>query len=104
MFRDPELELMRRRKELLVLQSDTSRLLLAAEWQRLRKPAFWLGQTGNAALRHPLGTAALGLGAGLMLMQLLRRPMAAVGWLGKWGAAASTALSVWKLLARARRH
>ena len=40
-------------KDLRVMQSDASRLLLAAEWQQLRSPELWLGGMGAsfAAIR-----------------------------------------------------
>jgi len=79
-------------------------MLLTAEFQRLRTPDFWLGKAGNAALRHPVWTAALGASAGLLAIRFLRRPAAAAGWLGRWGGAASTALAIWKFLDQARRR
>ena len=58
MLQKAELERLRTQKDLLVLQSDVNRLLLAADWQRLRSPENWLHEAGSLARRHPLWTAA----------------------------------------------
>jgi hypothetical protein len=92
------------RKELLVLKTDTDRLLLASEWQRVGSPEFWLVEAGRVARRHPVLTAALGGGAGLLAIQTLRRPGTAVGWLGRLGTLSSAALSVWKLVMDKKRE
>jgi len=97
MFGKAELETLRLRKELLVLKSDTDRLLLASDLQRLGSPEFWLVEAGKVARRHPVLTAALGGGAGLLAIQALRRPGTAVGWLSRLGAWSSAALSLWRL-------
>lgn len=97
MFRRAELERLRLQKELLVLRSDANRLLLTAQWQQLRSPQRWLGDASQAAQRHPLWTAALGLSAGVLLVKALRRPGAAVGWLGRASQLASAAVALRKL-------
>ena len=99
MFGKAELETLRLRKELLVLKTDVDRLRLASDLQRVGTPDYWLAEAGNLARRHPVLTAALGGGAGLMAMQALRRPGSAVGWLGRLGSLGSAALSLWKLFA-----
>lgn len=88
---------MRLRRELLVLKSDTDRLLLASDLQRLGSPEFWLVEAGKAARRHPGLTAALGGGAGWLALRALRRPGAAGGWLGRLATLSSAVLSLWKL-------
>ena len=104
MFGEAELETLRLRKELLVLKSDMDRLLLTSELQRLRSPEHWLVQAGNAARRHPVLTAVLGGGVGLFAIQTLRRQGGAVGWLGRIGTFASTAVSIWQLFAARKRE
>lgn len=100
MFGKAELERLRLQKDLLVLRSDTSRVLLAAEWQRLRSPQFWQSQASQAVRKHPVLTAALGVGAGVLAINSLRRPGAAMSWLGRLGGASSALFSVWNLLGR----
>ena len=90
MFGNEELEKLRLRKELLVLECDTRRLLLLSEWQRLRSPEFWLDEAGQAARRHPWLTTAMGVGAGVAALQALRRPRRLLGWLGRLGGVIST--------------
>ena len=90
MFGNEELEKLRLRKELLVLECDTRRLLLLSEWQRLRSPEFWLDEAGQAARRHPWLTTAMGVGAGVVGLQALRRPRRLLGWLGRLGVVIST--------------
>lgn len=97
MFGEAELGTLRMRKELLVLKTDIDRLRLASDLQRMGSPEFWLVEAGNVARRHPVLTAALGGGAGLVAIQALRRPGTAVGWLGRLGTLSSAALSLWKL-------
>lgn len=96
MFQTAELDQLRLRKELLVLQCDTRRMLLATEFRRLHSPEFWWTEVGTVACKHPWLTASLGLGAGFIAMQLLRRPGAMLGWLSRLGGASSTLWSVWK--------
>jgi hypothetical protein len=98
-----ELETLRLQKELLVLKSDTDRLLLASELQRVVSAEYWLVEAGKAVRCHPLLTAAFGGGVGLLAIQTVRRTAGAVGWLGRLGALGSVALSVWKLLAARKR-
>ena len=104
MFGKAELEVLRLRKELLVLKSDMDRLRLASAFRRVGSPEHWLAEAASAAARHPVLTAALGSGAGLIAMQALRRPSATVGWLGRLGTLGSTVLSLWKLFADKKRE
>jgi hypothetical protein len=102
MFQKAELERLRLQKDLLVLQSDANRLLLAADWQRLRSPENWLHEAGNLARRHPLWTAALAAAAGVLAVKAVRKPGSAFGGIGRLGKLAATAFSVWKLFRRAK--
>jgi hypothetical protein len=95
-----EIEELRLQKELLVLQSDTSRLLLDLELQRLRKPEFWRREAGQLARTHPMVMAAFGVGAGALAIKAVRQPGAAVKWLGRLGGAGSMLHTVWKLFER----
>ena len=51
MFQKAELARLQARKELLVLESSANRLLLAAEWQRLRSPEHWRDEAGRLVRR-----------------------------------------------------
>ena len=95
-----ELERLRLQKDLLVLQSDANRLLLAADWQRLRSPENWMHEAGKLARRHPIWTAALAAAAGVLAVKAVRKPGSVLGGMGRLGKLASTALSVWKLFRR----
>ena len=95
-----KLECLRLRREVLALRCDTSRLLLTAYYQQFQKPEFWANQVGNAALRHPLWSAALSLGAGMMAVNVVRKPRTLVSMLGGVGGFVSTALSIWKVFNR----
>jgi hypothetical protein len=88
---------------MLILKSDTNRLLLATEFQRVGSGEYWLAEAGKAACRHPLVTAALGGGVGLLAIRSLRRPTAAVGWLGRLATLSSAAVSLWKLIEAKKR-
>jgi len=103
MFGRAELDSLRLRKELLVLKSDMDRLRLVAELRRLRSPEYWLVEAGNTVRRHPLLATALGGGVGLLVVQSLRRPVAATGWLASLGTLGSTALSLWRLFTPTKR-
>ncbi|MBP7828246.1 MAG: hypothetical protein KA236_17060 [Verrucomicrobia bacterium] len=103
MFQKSGLDQLRVQKELLVLHSEVNRLLLAAQWQHLRAPQRWIGEATQTARRHPLWTAALGLGAGMVIVNTLGRRRAPVGWIGRVGQFASAILAVKKLFARAGR-
>lgn len=92
-----ELEELRLQKELLVLQSDTSRLLLGLELQRLGSPEFWRREAGQAVRTHPWLTAVIGAGTGVLAINAIRQPGSAMKWLGRLGGAGSTLLSAWKL-------
>ena len=85
MFGNEELEKLRLRKELLVLECDARRLLLISEWQHLRSPEFWFDEAGRAARRHPWLATALGVGAGFFALQTLRHPLKLLGWLSRLG-------------------
>jgi hypothetical protein len=100
MFGKAELEQLRLQKDLLGQQGDASRLMLVAELQRLRSPQFWQGEASQAVRKHPVLTAALGVGVGVFAIKALRQPGAAMGWLGRLGGAGSTLLTIWNLLAR----
>lgn len=100
MFGKTELERLRLQKDRLVQQSDTNRLALAAEWQRLRSPGFWRTEATLAVRQHPFLAAVLGIGGGIVAIKALRQPGVALGWLGRLGGAGSALLSVWNLLGR----
>ena len=100
MFGKAELDRLRLQRDLLVLQSDANRLVLTTELRRLRSPEFWQGEASHAVRRHPLLTAALGAGVGVLAIKAVRRPGAVIGWLGRLGSAGSTLLSVWNLFGR----
>ncbi len=100
MFGNEELEELRLGKELLVLECDARRLLLISEWRRLRSLNFWLDEAGQTARRHPWLTAALGVGAGVVAVQALRRPRQVLGWLGRLGGTLSALHSVRKFFDR----
>jgi len=100
MFGKAELERLRLQKELLVLQSDVHRLVLATELQRLRSTEFWQSEAKHAVRARPLLTIALGAGAGVLAIKALRHPGAVIGWLSRLGGAGSTLLSIWKLFRR----
>lgn len=104
MFGKAELESLRLRKELLILKSNMDRLLLETELRRLTSSEYWLVEASNAARRHPVLTAALGGGVGLLAIQTLRRSSGAVGWLGRFGSLSSAALSLWRLYASRKRE
>ncbi len=100
MVRKTELEHLRLQRELLALQCDANRLMLAVEWQQLQSRDYWLAEAGRMARRHPLKAAALAAATGLLITKTVQNPAVAGGWLGRLAKAASTALSVWRLFAR----
>jgi len=100
MFGRTELERLRRQKDLLVRQSDTSRVALAAEWQRLRSVGYWRSEATLAVRQHPFLAAVLGIGSGIVALRALRQPGVALSWLGRLGGAGSALLSIWNLLGR----
>jgi hypothetical protein len=102
MFQKNELERLQLQKQLLVLQCDANRLILAADWQRLRSTETWLSEAGNLARRHPIWPAALAAGAGWLAVKMMRQPGSVVGGLGRLGELASAALSAWQLFRRAK--
>ena len=97
MFRKAELEELRLRKDLLVLQCEANRLLLASEWERFRSPEFWRSEAIHSASKHPILTAALGVGGGILAIQMLRRPGTVIRWLGRLVGASPVLSLVWKL-------
>jgi hypothetical protein len=103
MFGKDELERLRLQKELLVLQSNANRLLLAGDFQRLRAPETWMTEAGSLVKRHPVWSALLTAATGALVVQLFRKPgniLGGLGGLGGLGKLAATALSVWKLMRR----
>jgi hypothetical protein len=92
-----ELERLHLQKELLALQCDADRHMLAVEWQQLHSRDYWLAEAGKMARRHPLWTTALAAGAGVLVTQAVRKPGAATGWLRRLVRMASTASSLWRL-------
>jgi hypothetical protein len=97
MFGQAELDRLRQHKQLLMLQSEANRLTLTADLQRLRSLEFWQNETSQAARRHPLLTAALAVGAGIVAVKAVRKPGELLGWLGGLSGAGSALLSAWKL-------
>jgi hypothetical protein len=95
-----ELERLRLQKELLVLQSDANRFILAAEWQRLRSAETWSNEAGSLARRHPIWTAVLAMAAGSLAAKTVRRPSAVAGGLGRISRFASLAFAAWRLFKR----
>ena len=100
MFGKTQLEKIRLHKELLVARSEADRLLLALEWQRLSSVAFWQRKAGQSIREHPLLTASLGVGAGVLFFKALRHPANMIKWLAKLGGTGSTVFSAWKLFNR----
>ena len=97
MFGQTELDRLQQHKQLLVLQCDANRLTLTADLQRLRSLDFWQKETSQAARRHPLLTAALAVGAGIVAIKVVRKPGALLEWIGGLSGAGSALLSAWKL-------
>ncbi len=102
MFHKTELERLRMQKDLLVLQGDLNRLVLATEWQRLRSPENWIHEAGNLARRHPLWTAGLAAAAGMLAVRLVRKPRSVLSGIGQLGELAAAAFSAWKVFRRAK--
>lgn len=100
MFGKAELERSRPRKDLLLLQSEVNRLVITTELQRLSSPEFWRSEASHAVRKHPLLTAAVGVGLGVCAIRALRQPGVAMNWLGRLGGAGSALLSVWNLFGR----
>lgn len=98
MFRHRQLADLERRKELLVLQCDATRSLLALECRRLKSPDWWLGEAGRFAREHPLWTAGLGLAAGAVVARVATRPRQLAGWLRLGVQALPTVFSLWRTL------
>lgn len=100
MFQKAELNRLQQRKELLVVQSNAHRLLLRADWQRVRSPENWVGEAGRLARRHPVWVAVLSAVAGVAAVQAVRKPGSVTGGFEKLGRWASLAVSVWKMMRR----
>jgi hypothetical protein len=101
MFWNRELKRLQQRKELLVLQCETSRSLLTLECRQLKSPGWWLGELGRTAQQHPLLTTALAAGAGVLATRLVR-PRGLGGLISLASKAMPVALNVWKMWNRAR--
>lgn len=93
MLRKTELKRLRLQRDLLILQSDANRMLLAADWRRLRSPEIWLNETGSLARQHPIWTTILTAAAGTLAAKVVGKP----GGLGRLGTFASVALAGWRL-------
>lgn len=100
MLRKNEIARLRLQKDLLVLQSNANRLLLKADWQRLRSPEIWANETGNLARRHPIWTTLLTAAAGTLAAQAMRKSGGIASGLGRLGTFASVAMAGWKLFRR----
>ena len=98
MFQKDELKRLQERKALLVLQSDANRLLLTADWQQLRSPDTWMNEAASLARRHPVWVTALATAAGVLAVNVVRRPGSVMGGVGRLGQLASAAFSIWKLI------
>jgi len=79
MVRKTELEHLRIRRELLALQCDANRLMLAVEWRQLQSRDYWLAEAGKMARRHPLKAAALAAATGLLITKTVQNPAVAGG-------------------------
>jgi len=100
MFGQAELDRLGLQKKLLVLQSDANRQTLTTGLQQLGSLEFWQRETSQAVRRHPLLTAALAVGAGIVAIKTVRRPgslLGLLGLVGKMGGAGSALLSAWKM-------
>lgn len=95
-----ELARLQQQKDLLVLQCDARRLLLAAEWRKLRSPDRWLNEAGDLARRHPVWIAVLTAASGALAVRTLRRPGMILGGISQLGKLVPMALGAWKLLGR----
>lgn len=98
MFGGKELAKLRLQKELLVARSEADRLILMLEWERLRSGPFWQREITRGLVNHPTLTAALGAGAGFLVLKMLGRPGGWLRWIGRITGAGSTLLSLWKAL------
>ena len=95
MVRKTELEHLRLRRELLVLQCEANRLMLAAEWEQLQSREYWISEASKLARRHSLWAGAFAAGAGLLVTKEVRRPGGKTGWLRRLLRLASMASSIW---------
>ncbi|HMP82813.1 MAG TPA: hypothetical protein PKA41_08945 [Verrucomicrobiota bacterium] len=100
MFGKAELERLRQQKELLVAHSEANRLILELEWRRFRSGKFWKQEATRGVREHPLLSAGLAAGAGLLAVKALRHPGALLKLAGRVSGVGSTLLSVWKLFGR----
>ena len=99
-----EIDHLRRKKDLLVLQSEANRLVLMAEWKRVRSPEAWSNQAIHLAKEHPIWTTALAVAAGALAAKSARRPGAVVGGLGRISRFVSLAFAVWGLFKKRTRR
>ncbi len=102
MFQKTELARLQAQKELLVLQSNANRLLLALDWQQLRSPENWRDEVTRRLRQHPLASAGLMAAIGALAALFLRRPGAAasgIGWIGKL---APMIFAVWRFMRRGK--
>lgn len=100
MFGKTELEQLRQQKELLVARSDANRLLLELEWQRLHSGAFWQREATRSVREHPLLSAALAAGVGVVAIKALRHPGTLLKLVGRFSGVGSTLMSAWKLFGK----
>jgi len=104
MFHKAELARLQARKDLLVLQSTANRLILTAEWQRLKSPDYWREAVAETIRRHPMVTTALTALGGLLAVRAVRKPEGLTGGISKLGRIASLAMMVWKLVRRGKQE
>ena len=104
MFLNPELKQLRLQKDLLVLEGDVRRLQLASDWQCVRSSGLWRAEAAQLARRHPVWTALLTVGAGVLLIQAFRRPGALAHWLSQLGGVSSTLFSAARIFLRQGRN
>lgn len=100
MFGKTELERLQQRKEFLTACSDANRLMLQLEWQRFQSGAFWKREATRSLREHPLLSAALAAGAGVVAIKMLRHPGALLRWVGRFSGVGSTLISVWKMFGK----
>jgi hypothetical protein len=100
MFQKAELESLRARKELLVMQSDANRMLLAADCAQLRSPEAWTAEAASLARRHPVWTAALAAAAGALAVQTVGKSGGISGGISRLGKFVPLAFTVWRLFRR----
>ena len=97
MFGRGEIERLNQHKQLLILGSEANRLMVITDLHRLCSGDFWQSETSQAARRHPLLTAALTAGAGVLAFKVVRQPGVLLRWIGGMSGLGSALLSAWKL-------